>query len=198
MEYSCVDCGLNGCRRPDGNHPAFCPASGFDLENETWLSERLADAENRRVVEAAAVSAGTAFDDKLSRLEETFLFAKGMGARKIGIAACVSLAPEARAAVKAFRAEGFDVVGAICKMGTITHADLDLHVGRKPESVLCNPIYQAKVLNDAHTDLNVVIGLCAGHDSLFIKHAEALCTVLAVKDWANDHHSVLALRGRSA
>ena len=194
MEYSCVDCGLNGCRRPDGRHPAFCPAAGFDLEHEPWLGERLADPENRRVVEAAASSAGTAFDNKLSRLDETVLFAKGIGARKIGIAACVSLASEARSAGKALRAEGFDVVGAICKMGTITHADLDLHVGRKPDAVLCNPIYQAQVLNGEQTDLNVLIGLCAGHDSLFIKYSEALCTVLAVKDFKYDHHSVLALR----
>ena len=195
MEHSCVDCGLNGCRKPDGPHPAFCPANGFDLENETWLQERLAEPENRCAIEAAAVSAGRAIDDKLSRLEETVVLAKGLGVKKIGVAACVSLAPEARAAAKALRAEGFDVVGAICKMGTITHADLDLHVGRKPESVLCNPIYQAKVLNDERTDLNVVIGLCAGHDSLFIKYADALCTTLVVKDWKYDHHSVLALRG---
>ena len=194
MEYSCVDCGLNGCRRPDGQHPAFCPATGFDLEHEQWLGERLADPENRRVVEAAAASAGTAFDNKLSRLEETILFAKGIGARKIGIAGCVSLASEVRNAGKALRAAGFEVVGAICKMGTITHADLDLHVGRKPDSVLCNPIYQAQVLNKEQTDLNVLIGLCAGHDTLFIKHSEALCTVLAVKDFKYDHHSVLALR----
>lgn len=194
MEYSCVDCGLNGCRRPDGQHPAFCPATGFDLEHEQWLGERLADPENRRVVEAAAASAGTAFDNKLSRLEETILFARGIGVRKIGIAGCVSLASEVRNAGKALRAAGFEVVGAICKMGTITHADLDLHVGRKPDSVLCNPIYQAQVLNKEQTDLNVLIGLCAGHDTLFIKHSEALCTVLAVKDFKYDHHSVLALR----
>ena len=194
MEYSCVDCGLNGCRRPDGQHPPFCPANDFDLTSEVWLREQFSEAENRKVIEAAAVSAGRAFDDKLSRLEETFIFAHGIGAKKIGIAACVSLAAEARAAGKLFRAEGFQVVGAICKMGTVTHADLDLHVGRKPESVLCNPIYQAKVFNDEHTDLNVIIGLCAGHDSLFIKYSDALCTVLTVKDFKYDHHSVQALR----
>ena len=55
-------------------------------------------------------------------------------------------------------------------------------------------IYQAKLLNDEHTDLNVLIGLCAGHDSLFLKHAEALSTVLVAKDFKNDHKSVCALR----
>ena len=41
---------------------------------------------------------------------------------------------------------------------------------------MCNPILQAKLLNRAKTDLNVVIGLCVGHDSLFYKYAEALTT----------------------
>ena len=55
-------------------------------------------------------------------------------------------------------------------------------------------MYQAKVLNDAGTDLNIVMGLCAGHDALFLKYAEALCTVLTVKDFKFDHYSVRALR----
>ena len=45
-----------------------------------------------------------------------------------------------------------------------------------------NPIYQAEKLNEHDTDFNVVIGLCVGHDSLFINHSKAPCTVLSVKD----------------
>ncbi len=194
MEYSCIDCSLNGCRKPDGKHPKFCLANDFELESEAWLTERLADAENRRIIESAAASAGKASDNKLSRLEESIEFAKGLKVKKIGIAACACLAAEARAAAKVYRAHGFEVIGTICKIGTITHADLDLHVGRKPQSVLCNPIYQAKVLNDEKTDLNVIIGLCIGHDSLFMKYSEALCTVLTIKDFKFDHYSARALR----
>ena len=29
---------------------------------------------------------------------------------------------------------------------------------------MCNPILQAKILNAEHTDLNIVMGLCVGHD----------------------------------
>ena len=36
---------------------------------------------------------------------------------------------------------------------------------------MCNPIFQAKMLNEAKTDLNVVVGLCVGHDSLFYKYS---------------------------
>ena len=34
-------------------------------------------------------------------------------------------------------------------------------------------ILQARLLNQAHTELNVVIGLCVGHDSLFYKYSNA-------------------------
>ena len=35
---------------------------------------------------------------------------------------------------------------------------------------MCNPIMQAKLLEKAGTDYNVVVGLCVGHDSLFYKY----------------------------
>ena len=47
---------------------------------------------------------------------------------------------------------------------------------------MCNPIMQAKLLNSEKTDLNIVIGLCVGHDSLFYKYSDALCTTLVTKD----------------
>ena len=58
---------------------------------------------------------------------------------------------------------------------------------------MCNPILQAMVLNDGKTDLNVLLGLCVGHDSLFFKYAEAPCTVLAVKDRLLGHNPLAAI-----
>lgn len=43
---------------------------------------------------------------------------------------------------------------------------------------MCNPIGQAAFLNEAKTDLNILLGLCVGHDSLFIKYSNAPITVL--------------------
>jgi len=156
---------------------------------------QLDDEQNRRIIEAAAFSAHVGHREKLSRLEETVAFARRYGARKIGIASCISLAAEARAAAKVFRAQGFLVTGAICKIGCVTFGDLDVAPDeRGPNAVLCNPLYQAQVLNERGVDLNVVIGLCAGHDALFLKYAEAPCTVLTVKDFKFDHNSVRAMR----
>jgi uncharacterized metal-binding protein len=58
---------------------------------------------------------------------------------------------------------------------------------------ICNPILQAKILNEKKTDLNVVIGLCVGHDSLFYKYSDALCTTLVTKDRVLGHNPVAAL-----
>ena len=62
----------------------------------------------------------------------------------------------------------------------------------KPES-MCNPIAQAEVLNAAETDFNILLGLCVGHDSLFIKYSQAMVTVFAVKDRAMGHNPLAAI-----
>ncbi len=189
QHLTCADCGLIGCKRVGGTYPAFCPSRDFNLEDETWLKEELADEGTWRILEASAVSAYEAYDLHLSRVEETIIFARELGAAKIGVAGCTTLAREAQEAARRFREAGFEVVGAMCKIGAMTNDDLGLTVPRRigRQTVICNPIYQAQVLNDEHTDLNVVIGLCAGHDGLFIKHSDALCTVLVAKDFKHGH-----------
>lgn len=195
IKPSCVDCALNTCRNKDEGFPQFCPTKDFDLQDQTALVELMHEEQNERMFQSAAHSSHVGYQEKLSRLDETILFARGYGARKIGIAACISLAAEARFAAKALRAEGFEVVGAICKVGRLMCEDFDVpRENRSPQTALCNPIYQAQLLNAEQTDLNVVIGLCVGHDALFLKHADAPCTVLTVKDFKHDHNSVIALR----
>ena len=58
---------------------------------------------------------------------------------------------------------------------------------------MCNPILQAKVLNREKTDINIVMGLCVGHDSLFYKYSKALTTTLVTKDRVLGHNPVAAL-----
>lgn len=58
---------------------------------------------------------------------------------------------------------------------------------------MCNPILQAQMLNKEHTDINIVMGLCVGHDSLFYKYADALTTTLVTKDRVLGHNPVAAL-----
>ena len=58
---------------------------------------------------------------------------------------------------------------------------------------MCNPILQARLLNQAYTELNVVIGLCVGHDSLFYKYSNAYTTTLVTKDRVTGHNPAAAL-----
>jgi len=58
---------------------------------------------------------------------------------------------------------------------------------------MCNPIYQARLLNNEKTEFNILLGLCVGHDSLFFKYAEAPNTVLAVKDRVTGHNPLAAI-----
>ncbi len=49
------------------------------------------------------------------------------------------------------------------------------------------------MLDAAGTQLNVVIGLCVGHDRLFFMHSQAPTTVLVAKDRVLGHNPVAAL-----
>ena len=41
---------------------------------------------------------------------------------------------------------------------------------------------QAEILNSQGTELNIMVGLCVGHDSLFYMNSKAPVTTLVVKD----------------
>ena len=45
------------------------------------------------------------------------------------------------------------------------------------------------------TELNVMMGLCMGHDILFLKHSKAPTTTLVVKDRILCHNTVVAIYG---
>jgi uncharacterized metal-binding protein len=52
---------------------------------------------------------------------------------------------------------------------------------------------QAKLLNDVGTGLNVALGLCVGHDSLFFRNSRSPVTVLVAKDRVTGHNPIAAL-----
>jgi uncharacterized metal-binding protein len=52
---------------------------------------------------------------------------------------------------------------------------------------------QTEIMNREGTELNYIYGLCAGHDTIFIKHSEAPVTYVVAKDMVtgNNHWAVL-------
>jgi len=131
------------------------------------------------------------------RVEEVMSFARRIGAQRLGIASCVGLIEEARTLQEIFEVRGFQVHSVCCKVGSIAKEEIGLgdeekiHPGQFEP--LCNPIGQAKLLNEARTELNVAVGLCVGHDSLFFRHSEAPVTVLIAKDRVTGHNPAAVL-----
>jgi uncharacterized metal-binding protein len=116
---------------------------------------------------------------------------------RIGIAFCIGLAKEAGVVEEILQTRGFEVVSALCKAGRTSKNLLNIEdkdkISQGTDECMCNPIFQAKLLNQEKTDFNILIGLCVGHDSLFFKYAEAPVTVLASKDRVMGHNPLAAI-----
>lgn len=194
IRRSCIDCMVKNCDRESLMYPDFCPTAGMDEDMlKSTMELYTGDPENNKTIIAAAE---VEFENycKMTRIEEIMEFAKKIGAKKLGIATCVGLLSEAGTAAKIFRKHGFEVFGAACKIGA--QPKTSVGIGKQCEAVgknMCNPILQAKKLNAEKTDLNIVIGLCVGHDSLFYKYSDALCTTLVTKDRVLAHNPAAAL-----
>lgn len=191
---TCVDCGILNCQTRDKEYPEFCLTTELSEETLEKVRRLYEDEENNRVSVISA-QIENEFYLRYTRVEEVLEFARRMGYHKIGIATCVGLIEESRILARILRKNGFEVYGAVCKIGSFLKADVGVSEAdmTRTGAVMCNPIMQAEVLNQAGTDFNVVMGLCVGHDSLFYKYSEALVTTLVAKDRVLAHNPVGAL-----
>ena len=191
---SCIDCAVINCDVQNKAYPKFC------LTTENTNTEALEQAlelynedENRKVmINAANIEAQ--YYCQMTRVAETIEFAKRMGFKKLGIATCVGLIKESRTLAQLLRKHGFEVFGIACKAGAVPKTEVGIdekccEIGKS----MCNPINQALRLNAEKTELNIVMGLCVGHDSLFYKYSDALVTTLVTKDRVLGHNPVAAL-----
>jgi uncharacterized metal-binding protein len=123
-----------------------------------------------------------------------------MGYRRIGVATCIGLLEESRRLEQILRAQGLEPVSVCCKVGSVDKAALGIPDAEKVRpgtfEPACNPVAQAEILNAIGTDLNVVVGLCVGHDALFGRHSKAPVTTLVVKDRVTGHNPAAVLYGQ--
>jgi uncharacterized metal-binding protein len=196
-EPTCSECGQLDCYHQDRKPPDFClTAATPPAVLETALSRYRDGGADARIAHAAAEVEGTYYG-KLTRVEETLAFARRIGARRVGIATCVGLIEEARLFATILRRGGFVPQTVLCKVGATDKCAIGVPDAQKIRpgtfEACCNPILQALTLNAKKTDLNVIIGLCVGHDALFCKHSEAPVTTLITKDRVLGHNPVAAL-----
>lgn len=129
-------------------------------------------------------------DSKLDRVEEIIEYAHEAGLKKIGIANCTVFNKEAQLLSEILTENGFAVETVNCKHGKVPFTDLV--EGYK--GVSCNPAGQAKYLKDKGTELNIMMGLCLGHDMIFNAKSKAPVTPLVVKDRVLQHYSLERLK----
>jgi len=156
----------------------------------------LEPGELRRLAQESARTESAGYC-RTTRVEDTIDLARRLGAQKLGIAHCVGLIHEARLAQDIFVAGGFEVHTVCCKVGSIAKESIGLKDEEKVHTgqyeALCSQTGQAALLAKAGTQLNVVVGLCVGHDSLFFMHSKAPATVLVAKDRVLGHNPVACL-----
>jgi uncharacterized metal-binding protein len=194
------------CRQEGGKAPKNCPS----LRHQELVNQSVDEVQSSEAFEfarQASIQEAEGYGGKEKgysqvfpikpRLVEIIEFAKKMKYRRIALIFCVGLRREASVVHEILSNQGFDVVSVACKVGRVPKEVLDLTQEQKivPNTFesMCNPILQALVANHHGSQFNVLLGLCVGHDSLFFKHAEAPCTVLAVKDRLLGHNPLAAV-----
>jgi len=157
-----------------------CLATSFDRDEVVQKY-----VEESKIVQAAADLVDFGRAGTLSRLQETIAFAKKMEYKRIGLAYCYGMEKQVTQLAKIIRSNGLNVRPVSCTVGGIPQNQVN------PESafctVSCNPIGQARQLNNENVDLVVMVGLCLGHDILFQREVKADCTTLVVKDRVHNH-----------
>ncbi len=148
--------------------------------------------ELRRMHRAATAIEGRHYCRE-TRFGELILFAGEMGFTKLGLAFCVGLSEEAEVVERVLSRE-FDVVSVCCKAGGIDKRNMEYEqIDDDRFEAICNSAGQADLLNRAGTDLNIICGLCVGHDAVFTARSEAPVTTLIAKDRVLAHNPAAAL-----
>ena len=195
-----IDCAAGGVNlgRTGGKNESVdgCPMN--TSEDILLKASRLYEEtkELREMARAAAIVEATGYM-KWTRIEDTIEFARLMGFNKLGIACCAGLRREGAVLESILKKNDFEVVSAICKTGAVPKEKLGLADNQKVRpgrfEAMCNTVAQAMLLDSAGSQLNIMVGLCVGHDAIFAKNSKAPVTTLVAKDRVLCHNPVAAL-----
>lgn len=189
---------VRACRHGESETrgPGFCPSKMNQEAIDAAWEKYAEDAFVMQVARASALVESEGYC-KWTRVEEICRFAEQMEFRKVGIATCISFVDLAHVLSAILESHGFEVASAACKNGGVPKERIGLKDEEKirpgGHESMCNPVAQAELLNRAGCELNIVLGLCVGHDSLFYKHSSGLATTLVAKDRVLAHNPVGAL-----
>jgi uncharacterized metal-binding protein len=194
------------CFTDQGKGPKGCPTVAYPSVLET-ANQAYAESDVNRFAHMASVQEAHCYANRdqkpyvmqpcKTRIVETCEFAKKMGYQRLGLAFCLGLASEAGTVGEIFSDHGFEVVSVCCKAGRSSKDLIGIEeedkIFRGTDESMCNPVFQAMLLNRENVDFNILLGLCVGHDSLFFKYTNVPTTVLAVKDRVTGHNPLAAV-----
>jgi len=177
----CAQCESKECR------------DGKDCFSKSSNHRQLYQNSDIAELHGAASAIEARYYGKEARLGEVVLLAKELGYKRIGLAFCIGLSEEAKV-IDEILSKHFEVVSVCCKVCGIDKKDFDLlQISSENQEVMCNPAGQAKLLNDAESQLNIICGLCVGHDAIFTKISKAPVTTLIAKDRVLAHNPAGAI-----
>lgn len=178
----CASCKTRDCR------------AGKDCHNDAARHMSLYNVPRLAKMHAAATAIEARHYCKEPRLRELVLFAKEMEYERLGLAFCAGLGSEAQVIADVLSRD-FEVVSVCCKVCGIEKKSLGLERISRHDTheTMCNPAGQATLLNEAHTELNILCGLCVGHDAIFGMVSRAPVTTFAVKDHVLGHNPLAAV-----
>jgi uncharacterized metal-binding protein len=199
-DLQCSYCGVQTCKSNDPEKaPAFCPTRTQEKILAKALDQYNSDPAINKIALAATHVTTHTMKNKWTRVEDTIEFAKSYGAKKIGIATCGGLLSESKILSQILTAKGFETASISCKCGSVAKEKIGVPEADRGDpgkfEAICNPVAQAKLLNHEKTDLNILLGLCVGHDALFLQQAKAPTTVLVAKDRVTFHNPAAPLYG---
>jgi uncharacterized metal-binding protein len=174
MAIDCAHCDRYACRvgRLDAI-PETCPMRGeFPAFDVLYASER------SRLLAYHAARVEAEGYGRWVRVREVVELSRRMGYSRLGIGHCVDTRREAELVARSLEGEGLRVV-------------------LSPETEACDPVGQAERFRGELVDLAVVVGMCVGHDALFLRHAAFPVTSLLVRDLRLRHNPVAALYART-
>jgi uncharacterized metal-binding protein len=203
-----TSCWSDPASRP--GQPAACPSRQHGEEIDEAFDRYRGDDADARLARVAARVEGLCYQKmpgseavcaRWTRVEDTIALALLMGWKRIGIATCIGLLEETRQLTEILQAQGLEPVSVCCKAGSIDKLELGVREEDKVRpgtfEPACNPIAQATILNDCATDMNLIVGLCVGHDMLFAKYSAAPVSTLVVKDRVTGHNPAAVLYGQN-
>jgi uncharacterized metal-binding protein len=174
MPVQCATCTPHVCRLGQvDTAPDSCPMHGpFPSFEDLYAPE----AARRLAYQAARIEAEGYC--RWTRVHEVVELSRRMGYGRIGLAHCPDTRREAKLAGRYLREHALEAVFP-------------------PDATDCDPIGQADAFVRQATDFNVIVGMCVGHDALFIRHSRAPVTSLVVRDLRLRHNPVAALYTRT-